>query len=155
VKETIGYPRMPPGTVVFYVKPEQGSALNVRVEIFRNLTTMRAFCKLRDRQFKQWEKRSKPRSFKRTIGQCEGSRWYYTSNSRIVPTFAIIRLAKGYTATSTVTHEAFHALLRFAQRRRIPFIRTGGKDVNEERFAHALDTMVESIARGLKRRKLI
>jgi len=102
------------------------------------------------------------------VGECAGVTVRKTKSQRICSgLFAILRFPKRHLTMSTITHEAFHATMRWAERRRIAAIPTAGNASNisgqrtlrrvasiEERAAMVHDELCRRIVRECNRRKL-
>lgn len=141
---------------VFRIRPEPRSRLSIQVEIFRTVGEFRAFNREEDRQYGQRVQRTRG-----LVGMCMG----VTERRRQRKTglFAVIRLPRRHLTMSTITHEAFHATCRWAERRGILMIPTNNPDHDiwkrassiEERCATVHDTICRKIVTQLNRHRLI
>lgn len=110
------YPAAPRPVATFFIHPEPSRLLTVGVEVFRTVGEFRAFVRAESRAIRL---RSRTRGL---VGQCVGID--VTRRGRRHPCFAILRFPRQHLTVSTLTHEAFHATMRWAQRRNIPAIPT-------------------------------
>ena len=143
---------------VFHVRPDCRSRLRLRVEIFRTTTEFRQAIRAEDRAFGR-----QPIRIRGLVGACTGVTERH--QGRIADLFAIVRLPRRHLTMSTITHEAFHATLRWAARQQIPAIPTAGGPSNlhtagravsvEERCAIIHDTICRKIVWNLNRFKLL
>lgn len=149
--------------VAFFLRPERGSRLSVGVEVYRTTGEFRQAVRAENHWF--GFKRSRTRGL---VGQCVGVEvWRYGTHgeSRKHPCFAIVRFPKRHLTMSTLTHEAFHATMRWANRRRIAAIPTEGGPSNstsgrvvtstEERCAVVHDNLCRRLVIALRRRGLL
>lgn len=144
---------------VFNVSVEPRSRLSVIVEIYRTTGEFR-------RTARAEAKRARTRYRTRgLVGMCCGVTIRGRKSRRVFPQFAIIRIPKNHLTMTTITHECFHATMRWAERRGIRAIPTGGGPSNmrpymrdlsiEERAATVHDRLCRRVVRQLERRGLL
>lgn len=156
--------KVPKPIRIFHVRPEAGSRLSVAIEIYRTAGEMRLTVK--DENRRHGFKRSRTRGL---VGETVGVTVYRNRTGRprrTLPLFAIVRFPKEHLTMSTITHEAFHATMRWAERKRIQSIPTGGDRQSnitspryvatvEEQCATVHDTLCRKIVVQLRRFKLV
>lgn len=147
----------------FHIRPERGSRLSVKVEVYKSLTALRRMDRL-ERRCATGKRRVPNQTI---VGQCIGVSEFLRKEDgsrRKTSLFAIVRLARGCTNTATITHEAFHATMRWAARRGATSISTIGTPTDrhkasaqsmEERCANVHDEMCRRIVNELHRRKVL
>lgn len=156
-------PRAPKPIATFFLRPERGSRLTVGVEVYRTLGDFRQAVRVENQWF--GFKRSRTRGL---IGQTVGLevwRNWKKGRERKQPCFAIMRFPKRHLTMSTLTHEAFHATMRWANRRKILAIPTEGGESNitygryvtstEERCATVHDNLCRLLVIQLTKRGLL
>jgi hypothetical protein len=99
-----------PEPVRFHVRPRKGSWLSIRIEVFPTLGSFRAAVRRMNRTygFKQHTRR--------LMGFCFGVERTTLGGHR-TGLCAVIQVPRSSLKTSTLTHEAFHATLRWAERK--------------------------------------
>lgn len=132
------------------------------VEVYRTIGEFRHAVRAENRWFGY--QRSRTRGL---IGQTIGvDVWRHEhGRKRKLSCFAIMRFPKAHLTMSTLTHEAFHATMRWANRRRIPAIPTEGGVSNitygryvtstEERCATVHDRLCRLLVVALTKRRLL
>lgn len=142
---------------VFRIRPEAKSHLSVQVEVFRTVKGFQAHERQEDRR--DGRRRRTRGLVGVTLGIVERR-----PSRRLTGLFATIRIPRSHLTMATITHEAFHATMRWAARRRIAAIPTQSNLSNltdlrhlsvEERCAIVHDTMCAKMVRQLRRRHLI
>lgn len=146
----------------FHVRPERRSRLAVRVEIFDTVGAMRQLVRREDRRD---GRRSRTRGL---VGMCQGVT--VRIKGRKTGLYAVVRIPKPHLTMSTITHEAFHATCRWAERRgltAIPVDGSGGPSNMtprdgwiplgsvEERAATVHDELCRRMVIHLRRLKLV
>ena len=147
---------------VFAIRPEHGSRLSVQVEVYETADSMRRVVRAEARRER------KPTRTRGLQGMCLGVT--VLRRGRRTPRFAILRIPKAHLTMSTITHEAFHATCRWAERRGHGAIPVDGSDgpTNmdgrarviaplslEERAATVHDALCRRIVIECRRRKLL
>lgn len=148
----------------FYVRVGPKSRLSVRVEVFRTTTEFRAAVRAENESLGLKHYRTR-----RLIGECVGVSCYrgHKQKRRLTGCFAWVRFPKKYLTMSTITHELFHATVRWAERVGLEAIPTGHQDgpTNmepgnrvdniEERCASIHDYLCRAVVVQLNKRLLI
>ena len=139
---------------VFRIRPDANSRLSIQVEVYRDANVLRRISRAEGR------KRSMTLGL---IGECLGvAEW---RRGRKTQLFAIVRLTKEDLTMSTITHEAFHATARWAERRGLKAIPVSGEPSNingprmgggiEEHCAKVHHTICRKIVVKLQQHKLL
>ncbi len=95
----------------FNLRPDRRSRLSLRVEIYRTTTEFRAVTRGEDLKYSKRASRTRG-----LAAECLGVTERTKRTKRLTGLFAIIRIPKPHLTTSTITHEAFHATMRWARR---------------------------------------
>jgi hypothetical protein len=110
--------RAPKPLAAFYIRPDKRSRLSVLVEVYPTIAAFRTAERV---EAQQNGRRYRTRGL---IGSCAGVT--VRNNGRKAGVFANLRFPRQHLTMSTITHEAFHATMRWAERQRITSIPTIG-----------------------------
>lgn len=137
--------------VVFAVRPERGARWRVVVEVYSTQADLTAVSRI-DGALSVPRRRVRGG---RLYGECLGIT--ERVRGRRTPTVALVRLCAPHLGIATVTHEAFHATCRWAERRGYPLMPTDGRDGSwlEERLASVHDECTRRIYNELIDRGLV
>lgn len=146
--------KSPTPIAVFRIRPRRNQSLALQVEVYANIRSLRSSLIHEDKihGLRRVSTKGLVGCVTGVIERCKG---------RKTGLFAIMRLSKTNLTMATLTHEAFHATMRWAERVNIQYVPTGSGGGNkpssstEERLATVHDSICRMMVHELTKAGLL